>query len=53
MVVTRGLCTGCGICMNVCLEGAISLEDVAIVDPMLCTGCGACIIECPNRAMSF
>lgn len=45
-------CQGCGTCVDVCPEGAISLEgERAVIDPKLCTGCQLCIPECPPAAI--
>jgi ferredoxin len=52
-VVDKGSCTGCGICVDACLEQAILVDTIAAVDPGRCTGCGACIAECPNEALSL
>jgi len=45
-------CAGCGICVDLCPEGAIRMEQHAVVvDPALCTACAACVAECPNEAI--
>ena len=52
MYVDPDLCTGCGICTQVCGRGAISLAgSVATIDEALCTRCGVCIEECPLGAI--
>jgi ferredoxin len=44
-------CTGCGGCIDLCPEIAISMiNDVVIVNEELCTGCNICIKVCPMRA---
>ncbi|HOW97035.1 MAG TPA: Coenzyme F420 hydrogenase/dehydrogenase, beta subunit C-terminal domain [Kiritimatiellia bacterium] len=52
-VVGARLCTGCGICENVCPGGAISMTRrgglyEAAVEPDRCTGCGLCRQVCPG-----
>jgi ferredoxin len=45
-------CVACGACVDVCPEGAIAVEDVAVIDVKKCLDCGACVDECPNNAIS-
>ena len=55
-VVDGESCMGCGICVDLCEEGAISFRKdfpLVVVDAKLCTGCGACIDDCPNEAILF
>lgn len=40
-------CVACGACADVCPEGALTIEDIAVVDAGKCVDCGACIDECP------
>ncbi|HON95260.1 MAG TPA: 4Fe-4S binding protein [Deltaproteobacteria bacterium] len=52
--VDPDLCTGCGVCVDMCPMGAISLRDnTAQVDVQKCTGCGICEDECPVGAISL
>lgn len=45
-------CTGCGVCVQVCLAGAIALQrGVAVVDQAQCTECETCLEACPERAI--
>jgi len=44
-------CTGCGICVSLCPNEAIVIEDAAAVDPARCSGCGACVYQCPMEAI--
>ena len=53
------LCRGCGKCFEVCMHGAIELQQVedgmkqALHMPIQCTGCGVCVSVCPSGAMSL
>jgi pyruvate formate lyase activating enzyme len=41
------LCTKCGLCVNVCPEEAISVDDKGVsIDRKKCTNCGDCISVC-------
>ncbi|MBN2318402.1 MAG: 4Fe-4S binding protein [Acidobacteria bacterium] len=52
-VVDAEKCIGCGLCIDVCLQEAITLSDVAKINPRKCIACGACAEECPNEAISL
>lgn len=51
--IDRTLCTGCGVCVDVCPTGAISLdeEDISRIDLALCNGCLVCLDACSNGAI--
>lgn len=45
-------CSGCGACVEVCRENAVSLEEeVPAVDESRCLACGQCIKACPTGAL--
>jgi len=45
-------CNGCGECIKVCWDEAITLENKQVVfDYKKCWGCGACILACPIHAL--
>jgi pyruvate formate lyase activating enzyme len=55
----ENLCTGCGKCVDVCPNGALSLtnhpdiasKQVVITDRNKCTGCFKCAVVCLNSAV--
>lgn len=44
-------CVGCGACVDVCPQDAITVDDVAVIDADKCVDCGACVDECPADAI--
>ena len=52
--INRDLCSGCGLCVEICPFNGVKLdeEDVAILLDA-CNECGACIDECPVEAISI
>jgi Pyruvate/2-oxoacid:ferredoxin oxidoreductase delta subunit len=48
-------CTGCGLCVTGCAEGAIQIIDgkARLVSDVYCDGLGACIGECPEDALTL
>lgn len=48
-------CTGCGLCIPNCPEGALQIIDdkARIVSDLFCDGLGACIGHCPEGAISI
>ncbi len=49
--VDEELCTACGLCLESCQFGALSLDDVARVDRIKCAGCGVCVDTCTEKAL--
>ena len=50
--VNLTLCTGCGMCVDVCPYEAIKLEEgKAEVNEVLCEGCGTCSATCLRAAI--
>jgi len=51
--VDEGICSGCGICVEICPYEAREMDahcGVSIVHEVLCQGCGVCVAVCPNNA---
>jgi len=48
-------CTGCGLCVNACAEGAIKLINgkAKLISEVYCDGLGACIGHCPENAITI
>ena len=47
-------CTGCGTCMNICPESAISIEKKkSVIDRHACIGCFDCMHVCPEHAIDI
>jgi ferredoxin len=48
-------CTGCGLCIPNCPEGALQLIDgkARLVSDLFCDGLGACIGHCPEDAITI
>ena len=58
-VIDPAQCTGCGNCVQVCMEDAIHLVgrdeilSLAEVEILRCTGCGNCAVACPVKAITI
>lgn len=48
-------CTGCGVCVSGCHEGALQIIDdkARLVSELFCDGLGACIGDCPEGAITL
>ena len=56
------LCTGCGICVDICPMYAIQhhfghkkdkSDEVILIDQDLCIGCGVCAFNCKKGAITM
>jgi 2-oxoacid:acceptor oxidoreductase delta subunit (pyruvate/2-ketoisovalerate family) len=52
-VIDYEKCISCGLCIDICPDQAISMNNVVTIDSSRCTGCGSCVAECPSEAISM
>ena len=52
--IDEAKCTGCGMCVPGCPEGALQVIDgkARLISDLFCDGLGACIGECPEGAIT-
>ena len=53
--IDEDACTGCGVCVSPCAEGAIEIVDgkARVVREELCDGAGFCLAVCPTGALTI
>lgn len=52
--INRKWCKGCKLCVDVCINGVLSLdimEKIQVTNSEECTGCGMCETTCPDFAI--
>jgi NAD-dependent dihydropyrimidine dehydrogenase PreA subunit len=55
ITIDQNTCTGCGLCIPNCPEGAIQIIDgkARLVSDLMCDGLGACLGHCPEGAITI
>jgi len=53
--INEELCTGCGLCVTPCAEGAIEIVNgkAKVLREELCDGAGFCLAVCPTGALTI
>jgi ferredoxin len=54
ITIDEDRCTGCGVCIPNCPEGALQIIDgkARLISDLFCDGLGACIGHCPEEAIT-
>lgn len=55
IMIDEDKCTGCGLCVPSCAEGALQIVDgkAKLVSETFCDGLGACLGHCPEDALTL
>lgn len=56
LVINRGWCKGCNICVAFCPQDVLELdsdEKVVVARVEACTYCGLCEVRCPDFAITL
>ena len=55
ITIDEDKCTGCGLCIPNCHEGALQMIDgkARLISDLMCDGLGACIGHCPEGAITI
>jgi ferredoxin len=55
VTIDESKCTGCGLCVPACAEGALQIINgkAKLVSEIYCDGLGACLGECPEGAITI
>jgi NAD-dependent dihydropyrimidine dehydrogenase PreA subunit len=55
ITIDEKTCTGCGLCVSACHEGALQLVDgkARLISDSYCDGLGACLPKCPVDAIKI